>query len=121
MFAKNPDLEESDYDPDVAQAGTGVEIRIQDAYFAPIMSDNVVQTPSAFILTGDQDIARDDGLVYTRKLTKARINVTLTRIPGWGQGHIAPLLPPSYFASWLTFSGSSMAWDYVSSFIQEKL
>ncbi|RUS70006.1 hypothetical protein EGW08_022234 [Elysia chlorotica] len=120
-FGTNPDLEELGYDPEVSQAGTGIETRIQDAYFAPIMSENVARAPPAIVLTGENDIVRDDGLVYSRKLTEAGVNVTQRTIPGWGQGHIAPLMPPSYFASWFTFSGSSLAWEYVYSLIEENM
>ena len=121
ISAKNPDLQERDHDSDVAHAGVGIETRIQDAFFAPIMSDNVGQAPPAFVLIGDQDIARDDGLLYTNKLKQAGVNVTLRRLAGWGQGHVAPLAPSSLMATWLTFSGSTLAWDIVHSFVQENL
>ncbi|GFR59568.1 neutral cholesterol ester hydrolase 1 [Elysia marginata] len=120
--AQNPDLQEPDYDLEIAQAGVGVEVRVQDMYLAPIMSDDLRKAPSAVIMTGEQDIARDDGLVYASKLTKAGVNITLKRIPGIGQGHMAPLLPrSSYLAGWFTFSDSLWAWEYIYFQVKEKL
>ncbi|GFN74085.1 presenilins-associated rhomboid-like protein, mitochondrial [Plakobranchus ocellatus] len=118
---KNPDLQEAEYDPEIAQGGAGLEARLQDAYFAPLMSDNVTNITPTLVIVGDQDIARDDGLLYYHKMMQAGVNVTLKRLPATGQGHLAPLLPPSHWSAWFTFSSSSSAWDKVYLFVKENL
>ena len=50
---------------------------ILNPYFAPLMSNDVSKLPSAYIITADYDVLRDDGLMYARKLSDAGNKVVI--------------------------------------------
>ena len=51
-------------------------------YFAPLMADDLSGLPEAYIITGQYDVLRDDGIMYASRLQKAGVKVTLKNYNG---------------------------------------
>ena len=46
-----------------------------DPYFAPLMADDLTNLPTAYVITAQYDVLRDDGIMYARRLEKAGVKV----------------------------------------------
>ena len=44
-------------------------------YFAPLMASDVSRLPATFISTVEQDVLRDDGVIYAARLRRAGVTV----------------------------------------------
>ena len=49
-----------------------------DPYFSPLMAKDLTHLPKAYVLVSEQDVLRDDGLLYADRLKKAGNDVTLS-------------------------------------------
>ena len=70
------------YTPDMVDFGNEkiwdeLDDLLTDSYFAPLMTDNLKGLPKAYIVVSQYDVARDDGIMYARRLEKAGVPSTL--------------------------------------------
>jgi acetyl esterase len=59
------------------------------AYASPVLADNLSDLPQTFIITGEEDVLRDEGERYARKLTEAGVFVNIYCQKG--MGHLSGL------------------------------
>ena len=52
-----------------------LEAVFTDPYFAPLMADDLTNLPTAYVITAQYDVLRDDGIMYARRLEKAGVKV----------------------------------------------
>ncbi|XP_067938566.1 neutral cholesterol ester hydrolase 1-like [Watersipora subatra] len=48
-----------------------IETRVLDSFFAPLMADTLDNVTDAYVITGQHDILRDDGIFYCSRLSQA--------------------------------------------------
>ena len=70
-----------DYVPWNTDNGNGTvwrEIKsvLMNPYFSPLLADDLTNLPKAYIFTGENDILRDDGFWYAKRLRDAGVDVT---------------------------------------------
>lgn len=60
----------------------------KNPYFSPYLYDDVSGLPSAFVITAEYDMLRDDGKAYANKLAAAGVPVSYRDYPGMIHGFI---------------------------------
>ncbi|XP_002736532.1 arylacetamide deacetylase-like [Saccoglossus kowalevskii] len=66
-------------------------------YFAPLLADDLSGLPQAYILTGEFDVLRDDGILYAERLKEAMVKVTLNNIADGFHGMLSMAYETSGF------------------------
>ncbi|KAK2164042.1 hypothetical protein LSH36_70g07012 [Paralvinella palmiformis] len=64
---------------------------LTDPYFAPLLSDDLRELPSCYMVLSQYDVTRDDGLMYAKRLEKAKVDVTLKYYQGSVHNHLTLL------------------------------
>lgn len=71
-------------------AGDSQDVR--DAYFSPLLTEDLSNLPPALIITGEYDLLHDQGTIYAQKLEEAGNSVKLVDYPGTIHGFVS--FPP---------------------------
>ena len=50
--------------------------------FSPLMADDLTYLPPAFVLVAESDVLRDEGLLYAKRLVKAKVKVKTKNYKG---------------------------------------
>ena len=61
---------------DGATLWESIEQTFSDPYFAPLLAPDLTSLPPAYVLSCQQDILRDDALMYIQRLRGAGVKVT---------------------------------------------
>lgn len=71
-----------------------------DARAAPLLADEEVlrMAPRAYVLTGEHDVLRDDGIMYARRLEMAGVTVTNDHYEDGFHGSVSFAFWPCYFS-----------------------
>ncbi|KAG9264689.1 neutral cholesterol ester hydrolase 1-like [Astyanax mexicanus] len=83
-----------------------------DVRAAPLLADLEVLkfAPRAYIMTGEHDVLRDDGLMYTHRLQQAGVSVTNHHYEGGFHGCVSFAFWPSYFDVGIRAVDDYIAW-----------
>nr|XP_055058153.1 neutral cholesterol ester hydrolase 1a [Misgurnus anguillicaudatus]XP_055058154.1 neutral cholesterol ester hydrolase 1a [Misgurnus anguillicaudatus]XP_055058155.1 neutral cholesterol ester hydrolase 1a [Misgurnus anguillicaudatus] len=83
-----------------------------DARAAPLLADEEVlrMVPRAFILTGEHDVLRDDGIMYARRLEQAGVSVTNDHFEDGFHGCVSVAFWPLHFSVGIRAVQNYIAW-----------
>ncbi|KAL7832442.1 hypothetical protein AOLI_G00299900 [Acnodon oligacanthus] len=104
------------YKPVVPATGSpGILQRVPgllDVRAAPLLADleALRSAPRAYIMTGEHDVLRDDGLMYVRRLQQAGVSVTSRHYEDGFHGCFSFAFWPLYFAVGIQVVDDCIAW-----------
>lgn len=83
-----------------------------DARASPLLAEDEVlrMVPHAYILTGEHDVLRDDGMMYTRRLELAGVSVTNDHYQDGFHGCVSFAFWPCYFSVGVSAVQNYIAW-----------
>ena len=93
-----------------------IESIVLDPYFAPLMAPDLSKVPSAYFIIAQNDVLRDDGLLYAERLRRAGVktDVDFHKAMAHGFFTISPVKA-------LTFNASMQAIDTLAEYVKEHL
>ena len=93
-----------------------IEPIVLDPYFAPLMAPDLSKVPAAYFILAQNDVLRDDGLLYAERLRKAGVKtvVDFHKTMSHGFFTISPVRA-------LTFKASLQAVDTLAEYVKENL
>ena len=57
-----------------------IESTVLNPHFAPLMATDLTKVSSAFVVTSEFDVVRDDGMIYAERLRRAGVKVNLYHV-----------------------------------------
>ena len=77
VLPKHPDYTPTSAEIGNAQIWSELQDIFLDPYFAPLMAKDLTNLPKSYVFAAEQDVLRDDGILYASRLKKAGNDVTL--------------------------------------------
>ncbi len=87
-------------------------LALLDARAAPLLAEDEVlrMAPRAYIMTGEHDVLRDDGMMYARRLELAGVSVTNKHYEDGFHGCVSFAFWPCYFSVGIRAVQNYIAW-----------
>ncbi|XP_005091449.1 arylacetamide deacetylase [Aplysia californica] len=103
-----------DFDREVAAK---VEALVSNPFLAPLVAEDLSKVARAFIVVGEFDVLRDDGLFYAVRLQEANVKCDVVYVMKQGHGFLAPQLINSF----LSFAEAEQVWKDTYLFLKRNL